>query len=347
MIEFQTGGLLDNRTEDEKSKDFLHEEFASGDTVVSWEEKQEYKQYFPYDQNRSSSCVAGGGTITEEFFSKNEGFTFIPSRKDIYIRRNNRPSGGMAMHDLFNICIKGMAAETQVPSQGLSETPMNTEYLVTNEIVGTRAKHNFKSWVSIKNFQDENTLASIVDHTPIVAFWFFDHSEWWKVYPKVEKVVNMYGENTARHQAAIVDRTLINGKKYFVIQDTAGVGTGTGINKNIRLVDMDFIKARMFSAGYGLNNTDVQDTTKPQYNWPRVLKVGMKGDDVKKLQEVLIYEKLLNIKTPTGLFGGMTRQAVIKFQEKYAKEILTPVGLKRGTGICGGQTLKFLNKYFA
>ncbi len=46
----------------------------------------------------------------------------------------------------------------------------------------------------------------------------------------------------------------------------------------------------------------------------------------------------------TGNFGPLTSFAVIRFQEKYASEILTPIGLSGGTGYVGIQTRTKINQ---
>jgi len=46
----------------------------------------------------------------------------------------------------------------------------------------------------------------------------------------------------------------------------------------------------------------------------------------------------------TGNFFGLTRTAVIRFQQKHSTEILSPIGLTRGTGIVGPRTINKINQ---
>lgn len=72
---------------------------------------------------------------------------------------------------------------------------------------------------------------------------------------------------------------------------------------------------------------------------------GLKNQNVACLQQFLklqgsdIYPEGLI----TGYFGSLTRTAVIRFQEKYASEILSPLGLNTGTGYVGLSTRTKIN----
>jgi hypothetical protein len=75
----------------------------------------------------------------------------------------------------------------------------------------------------------------------------------------------------------------------------------------------------------------------------RNLTVGSRGDDVKVLQTLLLNDGVYPEGSITGYFGRLTKQAVIRFQEKYADEILKPNGLDHGTGVVGSSTRAKLN----
>ncbi len=75
----------------------------------------------------------------------------------------------------------------------------------------------------------------------------------------------------------------------------------------------------------------------PAFQFKSNLKLGAQGQEVKELQKCLANPpaggpEVYPEGEITGLFGKLTAAAVIRFQEKYKKEILDPQGLEKGTG---------------
>jgi len=81
------------------------------------------------------------------------------------------------------------------------------------------------------------------------------------------------------------------------------------------------------------------------FNFYQSLAYGDKGDDVKALQIALqkegIYKGLI-----TNYFDSLTLSAVMSFQVKYAKDVLNPWGLIKGTGYVGRTTRAKLNEIY-
>ena len=84
----------------------------------------------------------------------------------------------------------------------------------------------------------------------------------------------------------------------------------------------------------------------------RNLRVGMSGEDVLFLQRILNMEQSTQISvsgvgspgSETSYFGAKTKIAVIKFQELYKNDVLSPAGLMSGNGFVGSYSRAKLHR---
>ncbi|MGC9605358.1 MAG: peptidoglycan-binding domain-containing protein [Minisyncoccia bacterium] len=100
-----------------------------------------------------------------------------------------------------------------------------------------------------------------------------------------------------------------------------------------------------------LDAAHVQRAMAAELSFTRTLRIGVSGEDVRQLQEVLNNDLTTRIANAgpgspgqeTGYFGQLTKDAVTRFQDKYQQEILMPNSLSAGTGIVGPSTAAVLS----
>jgi hypothetical protein len=99
------------------------------------------------------------------------------------------------------------------------------------------------------------------------------------------------------------------------------------------------------------NSVAAKNTTSDLFK--RTLRIGSRGNNVKALQKFLNQNGFVVALSGPGspgnettFFGPSTAKAVSKFQEANNEKILKPYGLKKGTGIFGNTSIKFLDEIY-
>jgi hypothetical protein len=291
-------GLLDDpRPIEERLLDYKHEDLIRGTTTISWVEGKQTRSFPIQNQDGSSSCVAQSLAKLLSIHEVLEGRPYTRlSPKFIYTRRTNYPAGGMWMPEALKIaCNEGSCEEALMPSDNKGESFMNDKY-EPEGVIENAKKYKGKLYFEITNRNIDN-IAEVLEQGYGVSLGFrFDYNEWTD-FPLIYE----NSKKECGHAVAVVDYTLINGKKYLVIEDSWGPGHGKG---GVRYISEEFLNARCFYAGYITSFTGVES----KFVFTKTLRVGSRGLDVKMLQTKL------GIKAD-GKFGEQTKKAVIKFQK--------------------------------
>lgn len=371
-----TGANIDVRPQEKKEKDYHLGEIVASLNPVNWSEKprDQWRKFPIFNQNGSGSCVAQttAKLLGILYWLKNNTYVHF-SATHVYQRRSNKPSGGMAGVDAFDIAKKGVTLEELAPSQNMTDAQMDG-YKIDNYKEKVGEIFSIPKYVQLPT-GDIDAVASTAQTTQKgIMVWFYFKIDEWTERPVVKYLdLNPSAPDTARHSVTAVDYTLINGKKALIIDDSWGTSYGVA---GQRIIDEDFFRARNFFAAYPINFAFEDQTQpsplpgpepqpvpgKPKYNFTQklvfipwdtannqpvdtVLHENQKSD-VKALQGVLKFEGMFPANTESsGYYGAITAKGVLVWQKKYAIASTEELDSLAGKTI-GPKSLSKLNELY-
>jgi hypothetical protein len=299
-----------------------HSEFA-GAPQVSWTPKPSFKKFPSRDQSSSYSCVFQSNAKARGATYANQGGNFPILSALPYNKRSNFPDAGAIPYEGLQITAQGLPLESVYPSQKMNEAQMNAA-------AKPAVDPNYAGTTPVRLALDMDTIASVIDQGyGVVICNNFATVEYAQYVPVTYRGVF----RGIDHQIAGVDRTLYNGSKALVCEDSAFLNSA---QDGQRIITEDFLLNHTFFVGYVRNVTPpkFQAIPKPDHIFTVDMQLGQTSNEIKLLQQRMIYEGYLSPDCATGYFGSLTKKAVIAYQQ--AKML-------PNTGYVGSMTRSSLN----
>lgn len=341
----RTGALEDPRYDDEKERDYVHEERHVATATNPFSNAQILQSpYFYENQNRTFSCVAHGVGLALAIERKVDFGEYIRiSQMFGYRLRSNYPEEGAFLQGMFDIFRNQGTCLYTTLATPFSEAEANAIQLSQQQVIEAKMYKGL-NYFTVANFKSIDTLANIAAKNHAVAILIFaNQDEWGLEYPEIQDpTLQLSPYNEIRHCVCVLPNSGFtrNGEKYITVQDSAWFG-----GKQLRHLSEDWVRKRVYGAAYWDTVAPITPhAPRPLYKFTQILRYGDRNNEVNWMQKFLISEGLLPPDCSTGYFGGITLAAVKAFQSKYASEILAPVGLDKPTGIWGNNSITKANQ---
>ena len=231
--------------------------------------------------------------------------------------------------------------------EAFSEYHQNVPYISQVSFIFFEKKEN------LINAAKKGSIDALSSDTPISAFnqYSFYLPRYFAVFFNESKNKLLAQKeirqalNYATNKKEIIEKVLLGEGKQV---DSPLLPEIYGYNPPKKIYEFDIEKAESLFEKAGFTKEDglfVKTTEGEKLHFTRVLEYGDRGKEVEKLQQCLSLDtEIYPEKKVTGYFGKSTKKGVIAFQEKYAKDILEPIGLTKGTGDVRRKTIEKLNE---
>jgi len=332
-------GCNNDHTPEQTIKRFQFSEVATA-SRLDWVEKTKWRTFPIRDQGQAGDCVMQ--TLAKLLGVNNfleEGLYVECSATDGYEQRANKAIPGCSITDVERIAAIGLTLQIFAPDQKLTEEEAN-KAINRTPLMRQIAKMLAGKAIVYLNGIDE--VASAIATGKGVMMWHkWDYNEYDKEIPTI-----LAGSTLKNHHSTTgLDFGLKGGKRVIAGDDSWGYSRGA--NGQRFFTEEWFTPERNDIACYveDLNNLAVVNPTISSvtpYVFTQEIGVGSTGDEVKRLQTTLAIIKdadgylfpIVDVQA-LGTFGGITRQAVKRFQVLKG---ITPV-----TGYVGPKTIAALN----
>lgn len=327
-------------TDPQDDRAYKHEEVADIGKAAGlvWVEKapNTWRKFLPIrNQNGSSACVAFATALLLGILNyMREGKFVVLAPKFIYSRGFVPNGGGMYFYNGMSIGAKeGCPLDVLAPSDNITEVQARDN---------SQEKEGDRQVAKVYGLQDEeivylpldfDIIGSVIDlGVPVLAGLRFESGGLSGYIAKLTQN-GFYG-----HGVALTDRSLVNGEKGLVYQNSWGEDWGIG---GLGIVPESQKAGVQFAAYYKKFERKVLEGLKPKLKLSAntYLTIGSTGSAVVKAQTMLqMLGYFPAAQECTGNFYGITRQAVRDFQK--AKNLTVD-------GVVSGATISELNKLFA
>lgn len=316
-----TGLLVDNRTDEEKAKDFHQTELVAMGTVTPkfrTVTDGQWAKYTPRNQDGSGSCVANTVAKMLEVKRKmGQGDVIKFSHAPIYIKRSNKPSTGMVGVNALQIaCATSSCKESDVPSENMSDAQLDAITLPANfEDLNNLVLPSHYTQLPM----DFDYIAAMVEKEGCAMIWVnTDYQNWCKDIPTAGGK-----KGGVVHSVAAVDAITLDGIQYLVIEDSLG----KWFNQNglvskygeygQRLITREFFNDAVWFGALLLDfKFNVTDGVFEPFTTPMLY--GQTSDEIARYQKLLLARGFLPVGTEcTGYYGNITARATYIMQIKY------------------------------
>jgi len=318
--------------------DFRYEEICSASPPVDWERgfsvEDRIGKIPVKNQKKSGSCVgqswsyyAGVLEAIEIGIYRDFSARFIYSQ--IYL-----PSRGAYIKDGAKILTKQGAIPSALFPDKDNEIQMRMNDDLTKDLKSIALVYKKGNYLSVPH-NDIDYIASVIqENNGCVTGVFLSRDGWRNAWVRPP----LKGEKKGGHAVYLIGFKKIKGRKYIIGLNSWSENWG---DRGKFYLGEDYVNSgNLFNLKIlkDLPSEVKRPKKKPQYRFNVNIKWGDKGEEVKKLQECLAYEKCFLYPEFTGNFYGFTLRAVKCFQAKY--------GIEPIAGFVGPKTRAKLNEIY-